>query len=111
MNNWGQGRGGRPWRRKRERILERDKYLCKCTECIKNNLLTPADEVDHIIPISQGGSDDDSNLAAINHECHKRKTAAEHPAMQFRNGHRGNMQRKAARVRMLQPRLAKDGGA
>lgn len=36
-----------------------------------------ANEVDHIIPKFKGGTDDLSNLMAINSECHKRKTARE----------------------------------
>lgn len=74
---WGQGRGGRPWRRIRARILERDHYLCQCEDCKANHLVTLADEVDHIIPTSQGGTDEDWNLRAINAEHHKLKTARE----------------------------------
>jgi 5-methylcytosine-specific restriction protein A len=33
-----------------------------------------ATEVDHIIPKAKGGTDDPSNLAAINAGCHRRKT-------------------------------------
>lgn len=77
---WGQGRGGRPWRRKRDRILARDKYLCQCEDCQRQGLLTPADEVDHITPQSQGGSEEDDNLRAINHDCHAKKTALESQA-------------------------------
>ena len=29
QSGWGSGRGGRPWRRKRETILIRDKYTCQ----------------------------------------------------------------------------------
>ena len=36
-----------------------------------------ADEVDHVVPLSEGGADTDENLQAINAECHKRKSAAE----------------------------------
>lgn len=37
-----------------------------------------ADQVDHVVPVSQGGSDEDDNLAAIHSQpCHARKTAAE----------------------------------
>ncbi|WOI78727.1 HNH endonuclease signature motif containing protein [Pseudomonas aeruginosa] len=40
-----------------------------------------ATEVDHIIPLSQGGTDDDSNLMAIaGYPCHARKTARESAA-------------------------------
>ncbi|MBC7201924.1 MAG: HNH endonuclease [Pusillimonas sp.] len=73
--NYGQGRGGRPWRRKRERILKRDGYMCQCPEC--KGIKRIAHEVDHVLPISQGGTDDDSNLQAINRDCHKAKTQAE----------------------------------
>lgn len=74
---YGQGRGGRPWRRLRQEILERDKYLCQCEDCKASKQVTLADEVDHIVPISQGGTDDPSNLRAINSEHHKAKTARE----------------------------------
>ena len=30
---YGQGRGGRPWRRLRARILARDCYMCQCPKC------------------------------------------------------------------------------
>jgi 5-methylcytosine-specific restriction protein A len=77
---WGSGRGGRPWRRLRLQILERDRYLCQCEDCKAQNLLTPADEVDHIIPVSQGGETQAYNLRAINAEHHKLKTAKESQA-------------------------------
>ncbi|PCB15204.1 HNH endonuclease [Pseudomonas aeruginosa] len=76
---WGNGRGGRPWRRKRERILKRDGYMCQCPEC--KGMKRIATEVDHIIPLSQDGTDDDSNLMAIaGYPCHARKTARESAA-------------------------------
>jgi 5-methylcytosine-specific restriction protein A len=75
LATYGQGRGGRPWRRKREQILLRDQYLCQCEQCGGKRLL--ADEIDHIVPLSQGGTDDLSNLRAINKDCHKAKTARE----------------------------------
>jgi len=36
-----------------------------------------AREVDHIVPVSQQGGEEDTNLAAICNPCHARKTAAE----------------------------------
>ena len=66
---------GRPWRRLREQILIRDEYRCQCEECKGIGLL--ADEVDHVVPVSRNGSDDPSNLRAINRECHKLKTQKE----------------------------------
>lgn len=75
QTSYGQGRGGRPWRRKRDQVLLRDQYLCQCEQCGGQRLL--ADEVDHIVPLSRGGTDDLSNLRAINKDCHKAKTARE----------------------------------
>lgn len=71
-DSWGSGRGGRPWRRKREAILIRDNYTCRVC-----GLTTKELEVDHIINVAQGGTDDDGNLQAICIPCHKTKTARE----------------------------------
>lgn len=75
VSRYGQGRGGRPWRRLRDAILRRDAYLCQCPECKGQGRL--AHEVDHIIPVTKGGTDDPSNLQAINRDCHKRKSAVD----------------------------------
>lgn len=69
---WGSGRGGRPWRRKRQLILQRDKYTCQACGIVTLDL-----EVDHIVNIAQGGGEDDANLQALCVPCHKLKTAAE----------------------------------
>lgn len=69
---WGSGRGGRPWRRKRESILLRDKYTCQACRIVTLDL-----EVDHIVNIARGGKDDDENLQALCVPCHKAKTAVE----------------------------------
>lgn len=73
----GQGRGGRPWRRLREQVLKRDRYLCQCDECHALQSIKPAHEVDHVVPLAEGGTDAAHNLRAINRECHKKKTARE----------------------------------
>jgi 5-methylcytosine-specific restriction protein A len=70
-----QGRGGRPWRRKREAVLARDAGLCQPSR--RHGLLVPATTVDHIVPLARGGSDDDTNLQAISASVHAAKTAAE----------------------------------
>lgn len=75
--NYGRGRGGRPWRRKRDAVMARDQWLCQCDTCKAEGRLTEAQEVDHIIPVWKGGSDELSNLRAINRDCHKAKTARE----------------------------------
>lgn len=74
-DSWGAGRGGRPWRRKRESILIRDNYTCRVCGLTTKDL-----EVDHIVNVAQGGTDDDGNLQAICVPCHKAKTARESAA-------------------------------
>jgi len=70
-----QARGyGRDWEIRRLKILRRDYYLCQCKYCKAAGRITPANEVDHIIPKAKGGTDADANLQAINRECHLRKT-------------------------------------
>ena len=36
-----------------------------------------ADQVDHIIPVARGGTDDSDNLQAVCRSCHASKTASE----------------------------------
>lgn len=71
------GRGGRPWRRLRAQVLERDRYLCQCDQCRAEGRAAPAHEVDHVRPVAEGGDDSAANLRAINADCHKRKTLSE----------------------------------
>ena len=69
----------------RKLVLERDGYLCQCTHCKAEFRVTLATEVDHVvskaIAKTRGWTDeqieDQSNLAAINGDCHKRKTQEE----------------------------------
>lgn len=70
---YGQGRGGRPWRRIVERIKARDGYVCQ--QCGR---VTVDGEVDHRIPLAKGGTDDDANLQWLCREpCHRDKTIRE----------------------------------
>lgn len=58
--------------KRRKRILAL--YLDTCHVCGKRG----ADQVDHIVPLAEGGADEDGNLAPIHAEpCHREKTAAE----------------------------------
>lgn len=60
------------WKRTRNRILERDGGRCHVCGQLG------ADEVDHVVPVAEGGTDADQNLAAIHpHPCHTRKTQEE----------------------------------
>ena len=74
---------GSSWTKTRARILERDLHLCQ--PCIKGGRPTAAQEVDHIIPKADGGTDDDENLQAICRECHKVKTQQEAAKAQGRS--------------------------
>lgn len=75
QENYGKGRGGRPWRRKRDAVMQRDKYLCQ--PCRHAGRIAQADEVDHIVPQAEGGTDTMDNLQAICIRCHDVKTKAE----------------------------------
>lgn len=66
---------GTHWRRIRRQVLERDRHMCMCDDCKGRRL--PASEVDHKVPKSAGGTDDFSNLQAMNDVCHRLKTQAE----------------------------------
>lgn len=66
---------GWDWAKVRPRILARDGHLCQ--SCLQAGRYTQATEVDHVIPLSKGGSNDDDNLMALCHTCHGLKTATE----------------------------------
>ena len=66
---------GPEWRKRRKRILLRDRHLCQ--PCLRNDIMTQAKEVDHIVNKASGGTDDDENLEAICTPCHKKKTILE----------------------------------
>lgn len=66
---------GNDWTRLRERMLLRDKGLCQ--PCNHQGRVSQATEVDHIVPKTQGGTDDPTNLQSICSACHKIKTALE----------------------------------
>lgn len=68
---------GAAWRRLRVQVLRRDGWRCRCNDCVSTGRVREASEVDHIIPKFEGGTDEPSNLQAINPECHKKKTQAE----------------------------------
>lgn len=66
---------GADWERMREETLKADDYLCR--PCRSQGILTPATEVDHIVPKAKGGTDAPANRQSLCHECHKAKTLAE----------------------------------
>ena len=65
-------RYGRAWKRIRDRYIKAHPL---CEECEKEGRLTPAEEVHHIIPLSKGGGNENSNLMSLCKSCHSRITA------------------------------------
>ena len=59
--------GTRAWSKIRERILIRDGYCCQY--CGSEDATT----VDHVLPISKGGTDDPDNLVAACTRCNYSK--------------------------------------
>lgn len=59
----------------RERIKRRDNGVCQ--QCLENGVIREGSEVDHIIPLSQGGQDTDENKRLLCTPCHKAKSAKE----------------------------------
>lgn len=59
------------WVALRERVIAANPICVKC----KRNLV---DDVDHIIPIAQGGTDDIDNLQGLCRGCHAKKTKKDH---------------------------------
>ena len=60
------------WQRVRQAALTRDKHLCK--HCLRNNRITPADMVHHIIEIKRDWSRrlDLDNLISLCNSCHNK---------------------------------------
>ncbi|MBI0362036.1 HNH endonuclease [Burkholderia oklahomensis] len=58
--------------KQRQRIRIRDKHICqRCGIAVRTG------EVDHIIPLEQGGTNEDENLHLLCIDCHKKKTATD----------------------------------
>lgn len=77
-SNWASNqtkRKGWDWTRKKAAILKRDQYLCQ--RCFADGDYRRADEVDHIKPLSDGGTDDPANLMSLCAYCHKQKSKSE----------------------------------
>ncbi|WP_444959720.1 HNH endonuclease [Microbulbifer sp. VVAC002] len=95
VTNWGeyQRRLGRQAnRRYKSKEYLRNRELCKvqakglCESCTAMGLITEGNCCDHIIPKSQGGTDELSNLQWLCTRCHARKTAQEGGGARGRGG-------------------------
>ncbi len=65
-------RYGRAWKRIRDRYISIHPL---CEQCEMEDRITPAEEVHHILPLSQGGTHAEDNLMALCKSCHSRITA------------------------------------
>ena len=66
------------WRKIRQRVLDRDYYTCQYCGL-------EADSVDHVIPRSLGGLDDDWNLVASCMKCNLARRSPRSPTRGFFN--------------------------
>ena len=48
-----------------------------CAVCQRLGRVTLATQRDHIVPLAEGGADDDSNVQGLCHDCHDAKSKAE----------------------------------
>lgn len=65
---------GRKWMSIRARWLGANPL---CVACIANGYTRPANRLDHIVPLIDGGRDDESNYQSLCASCHDEKTAQE----------------------------------
>ncbi|WP_103667602.1 HNH endonuclease [Pseudanabaena sp. BC1403] len=57
----------------RKYVFERDNYQCQ--SCQKIDLTTKNLQVDHIIPLAQGGTNEFSNFQTLCAKCNREKSA------------------------------------
>lgn len=62
------------WKAKRLRVLLRDAFTCRDCGMVVSDKHAHAD---HIVPLEDGGSDDEANIVCRCDRCHGRKTVAE----------------------------------
>jgi 5-methylcytosine-specific restriction protein A len=62
---------GRPWQRLRRAILQASPL---CVNCEAKGRVAAAVEIDHVIPLAHGGTDDLANLRALCRDCHLDET-------------------------------------
>lgn len=56
------------WRKRRAIYISQNPL---CERCLSKGRMTTANLVHHIVPVSQGGSDDEDNLMALCRSCHE----------------------------------------
>lgn len=60
---------GRAWKRIRDRYAAEHPL---CERCLEKGRLTAMDEVHHLIPVSRGGTHDETNLMSLCRSCHNK---------------------------------------
>lgn len=65
---------GRVLQSRNRRLLAREPL---CRACVEQCKVTAAVQVDHIVPLHLGGSEDESNLQGLCLKCHDAKSAKE----------------------------------
>jgi 5-methylcytosine-specific restriction endonuclease McrA len=63
---------GRALQRQRERVWLRDQGVC--ARCGHVTTFPSGFEMDHIVALANGGTNDDANMQILHHECHEAKT-------------------------------------
>ena len=67
-------RYGKSWRQVRKRYSQQHPL---CEMCLAQGKAMPMDHVHHIVPLSQGGSNEESNLMSLCKSCHSKIHACE----------------------------------
>lgn len=80
------------WRKLRLMVL-RAEPLCRA--CAAEGRVTEAEHVDHIVPLSRGGTNHRENLQPLCQSCHSRKTATQDGGFGAKRG-RGRLNLKTA---------------
>jgi 5-methylcytosine-specific restriction enzyme A len=65
---------GRRLQQERARLFDRNPL---CVECLRRQTYVLATVRDHIIPLAEGGTDNDANIQGLCNDCHTAKTQAE----------------------------------
>ncbi len=62
-------RYGKQWKRIRYKYVQEHPF---CEECMKHGELVLTEQVHHIVPLAEGGTNDESNLMSLCKSCHSR---------------------------------------